>query len=524
MLPNQSLSPSTAQANPPRPPSAAEIAQLFALGEHELAKGRLAEALIVFRFIRALDPDHVDASARYALTLFRREQWAEAWDAFDVRFKLMPAAPRVSMRGPDGSAIDVPRWRGGPPPRRLLVMDEQGLGDTINFVRFLKPLEAQGVDVTFVTHSILFDLIRSMGVRVNLLPSDRPGSLPGIDGWTPLLYLPKALSIDPATYAAAVPYLRPDSVRVEKWAKRIGPKGFKIGIAWAGNPDSPADKGRSCPLEQFEPLAAMEGVRLFSLQKGAAAKDLAKVSFRRAVTDFGKDLDQGDQAFLDTAALMESLDLIVTVDTAVAHLAGALGRPVDILLRKDPDWRWLARESDTVWYPSATLYRQTVSREWRDPIARMVRAIALRMGEAPGAATEARSALVPVSLGELADRKAVLALRMTRGSTVEERAEAAIAHDALVAEWQRLSVDYPALREMGGDVAELRAEEWAHRDAIAALGKDEANAKDILARTGSLAGLEARRRKLIRAIDRTLLVEAAQEKIVEPTQKRKRKA
>lgn len=131
-----------------RPPSTTEISHLFALGEHELQHGRFAEALILYRFVKTIAPDHIDAAARYALTLFRREQWAEAWNAFEVRFKLMQNTPHVTTRDANGQQRNVPRWRGGPLPTKLLVMDEQGFGDTIQFVRFLKPLVDRGVDVT----------------------------------------------------------------------------------------------------------------------------------------------------------------------------------------------------------------------------------------------------------------------------------------------------------------------------------------------------------------------------------------
>ena len=134
---NALVSPQTSGMSMLRAPSEKEIGHLFALAEHEILHDRLSEALLLLRFIRSIDPTHTDAAARTALVLFRREQWADAWDAFDIRFKLMSAQPSVTMRAPDGSRKDVPRWTGGPIPKRLLVMDEQGLGDTIHFARYL---------------------------------------------------------------------------------------------------------------------------------------------------------------------------------------------------------------------------------------------------------------------------------------------------------------------------------------------------------------------------------------------------
>ncbi len=243
------------EAQAVRPPSVTEISHLFTLGEHELQRGRLAEALILYRFVKTIAPDHIDAAARYALTLFRREQWAEAWDAFDVRFRLMAQAPRVTTRDANGNQRDVPRWRGGPVPTKLLIMDEQGLGDTIQFARFLKPLVDKGVDVSFVTHPALFDLLKSMNLPINLIRSDAPGQVAGIGGWTPLINLPRALALAPEDYVADEPYLKADPVRVKNWAKKLKDKAFKIGVVWAGNPDSPAEKGRSIALESLAPLA-----------------------------------------------------------------------------------------------------------------------------------------------------------------------------------------------------------------------------------------------------------------------------
>jgi hypothetical protein len=387
-----------------RAPNATEVSHLFALAEHEIIKGRLTEALILLRFIRSIDPDHTDAAARLALTLFRREQWNEAWDAFDIRFKLMSAQPAVKVRTADGGTRELPRWRGGEPPKRLLVMDEQGLGDTIQFMRYLKILADQGVEINFVTHEILFDLIRTMNVPMTLLPSNKPGSVNGATGWTPLLHIPRALGLDPKRYGEGIPYIVADPARVKSWSRRVLSKGFKVGICWGGNPDSPAEKGRSIPLEAFAPLAALPGVRLFSLQKGVPTKEISQASFRRELFDFGDDLDGGGKAFMDTMAIMMSLDLVVTADTSIAHVAGALGKPVYILLRKEPDWRWLLRESDTVWYPSARLFRQRISGDWSEPMALVAAAIAAQIEPANANPPVDQVTKIAVSPGELAEQ------------------------------------------------------------------------------------------------------------------------
>ncbi len=453
-----------------RAPNATEVSHLFALAEHEIVKGRLSEAIILLRFIRSIDPEHTDAAARLALTLFRREQWNEAWDAFDIRFKLMSAQPSVKIRTADGSSRELPRWRGGEPPKKLLVMDEQGLGDTIQFMRFLRPLVAQGVEINFVTHEILFDLIRTMNLPINLLPSNQPGSVNGASGWTPLLHIPRALGIDPKTYGDGIPYISADPARVKSWARKIVPKGFKIGICWGGNPESPAEKGRSAPLEAFAPLAALPGVRLFSLQKGVPAKEISSASFRRDLFDFGEQLDADGKAFADTAAIMMSLDLIVTVDTSIAHVAGALGRPVHILLRREPDWRWLARETDSVWYPTATLFRQRVSEDWSEPMALVVADIMARMDPASGAQTIEALPKLSVSYGELADQLAALSLQIKGDRAAQP--DVKLRQVRALEEWKKISKDNSLLESIRQQI--------------------EDNAKDLREAEANLGLLEAK--------------------------------
>lgn len=483
-----------------RAPSETEIAHLFMLGEHELQHGRLAEALILFRFVKTLAPDHIDAAARYALTLFRREQWADAWDAFDVRFRLMPEAPRVTMRDQNGVPRDVPRWRGGPVPTKLLVMDEQGLGDTIQFARFLKPLVARGVEVSFVTHPVLFGLLNSMQLPVRLIRSDKPGQVAGIGGWTPLINLPRALGLSPDHYPADEPYLKADPVRVKQWAKKLKDKAFKIGLVWAGNPDSPAEKGRSIALEALAPLAKLDGVRLYGLQKGEAAKEVKSVSFKKSITDFSPALDQGDQAFLDTAAIIQSLDLVVAVDTAVAHLAGALGKPVALLLRKDPDWRWLARERDTVWYPKTTLYRQRRAGDWSEPVQNVVADLAAHLGKAapprPGTMP-----LVPMSVGDLIDRITILNLKLAHAPNAEQAIGLIHQADMLRAELVKIGNATPALADLETDLADVNAKLWTIEDRLRAAEAEKEFGDEFVALARSVYILNDKRAALKRKID-----------------------
>ena len=495
-----------------RAPSQQEVSHLFALAEHEIIHGRLTEALLLLRFIRSIDPSHTDAAARTALVLFRREQWADAWDAFDIRFKLMPSQPSVTLRNADGSRRDVPRWSGGPPPKKLLVMDEQGLGDTIHFSRFLRFLVEKGVDVTFVTHRILFDLLKTLDLPITLKPSDEPGSVEGVGGWTPLLHIPRALNIDPARYSETVPYIKADPVRVEKWKAKLPKDKFLIGIAWAGNPDSPAEKGRSVPLETFAPLAELPNVALVVLQKGKGLQEAETVSFADRLIRLGDDFDEGGQAFLDSAAVMMSLDRVVSVDTSILHVAGALGRPTDLLLRREPDWRWLARESDNVWYPSVTLFRQKTAGDWREPME-TIRDNLLRVmgkgsdGEAPASVkselpSEPTRPLVPVSVGELADRRGILDLKTERASQKSVKAEAKRQRAALDPAWEVVLAQNDALVGLDAELRAINAELWEVEDRLRLAEAQKVFDESFVALARSVYRLNDRRSEIKRRIDR----------------------
>ena len=159
---------------------------------------------------------------------------------------------------------------------------------------------------------------------------------------------------------------------MENWAARIGPQGFRIGICWRGNPNVKADPARSIPLACFAKLAQMDGVRLISIQKMDRCADAESLP---GLTVLGDDFDAGPDAFIDTAAVMQNLDLIITCDTSIAHLAGALGRPVFVLLKQVPDWRWLLDREDSPWYPTMRLFRQKTRDDWGEIFERVAQAV-----------------------------------------------------------------------------------------------------------------------------------------------------
>jgi tetratricopeptide (TPR) repeat protein len=422
------------------------IESLLTLASALRELGRFDDALKVLRRIAQLDPNHRGAHAAYALTLFYKEDWPRAWRAFDVRFRLMDKPPEVNSRGADGKPVALKPWRGGAPPPALLVMGEQGLGDTIQFVRFLPLLTAAGVKVTCVVQQRLFKLIGTLDAAIDLRPLEMSGTVKGVKAWTPMMHLPQALNLDPSQFAPRVPYLRAEPERVRRWKERIGARGFKIGIVWQGNPDPRIDQGRSAPLKAFAALAEIPDVRLISLQHGGAAEQINSVPFADRIETLDDDFDSGPDGFLDTAAVMETLDLIVTVDTSAGHVAGALGRPVFILLKAvGADWRWLFRRDDTAWYPTARLFRQVKPGGWEELLTRVADAVRERAGAA--------MPMTPVSVGELLDKLVILQIKSDRIENQQQRANVMKERDALAA----VAESYRTREGVGALMADLKA-------------------------------------------------------------------
>jgi hypothetical protein len=342
--------------------------------------GRFDEALNVLRHVLKVDPTHTAATAAAALTMFYKEDWARAWATYDVRFKLVDP-PKVTRRGADGKPEPMPAWRGGPPPASLLIMTEQGLGDTLQFVRFLPALTAAGTKVTLVAPRMLFPLLSTLDADIDFRPAEEAGSVQGIKAWTALLHLPQALGLNRSAEGLVpkIPYLRAEPEREERWRAEIGAHGFKVGIAWQGNPDPRIDNGRSSPLAAFAPLADIPGVRLISLQKGAAETQVSDVPFADRIETQNRTIDVKTDGFRETAAIIKCLDLVVTVDTSIAHLAGALGRPVIVMLKRlGTDWRWLFNREDTVWYPTVRLMRQATPGDWTELLSRVAQEVRRR--------------------------------------------------------------------------------------------------------------------------------------------------
>lgn len=316
------------------------------LGQIRMGDGDAVAASGCWRRVAALRPDDDAAQWRSGFALLLTGPTAEGWRAYERRPQPPPPArPSRRWRGAEDLA-------GGD----VLIRQEQGLGDLIQFIRYAALLKAQGAGrVTAECPAALRRLLGAVpGVDAFIAPDEDVEH----DWHIPLMSLPGALAARPVP---APPYLTAEPERVARWRERLGTHGFKIGIVWTGKPSG----GRGVPLAAFEPLARVPGVRLISLQKHHGLEELNALPAGMRVEVLGDDFDAGADAFIDTAAAMSCLDLTVSADAAPAHVAGALGRPVWLALGTAPDWRWfVGRPQSTPWYPTARLFRQPRPGDW----------------------------------------------------------------------------------------------------------------------------------------------------------------
>jgi tetratricopeptide (TPR) repeat protein len=325
--------------------------------------GHLQAALASHEKAFALQADFAVARLHAGMVSLLLGDYERGWSLYDWRTR---PGGTVPARGPDNK-----RWSGEQElnGRTILLHAEQGLGDTLQFCRYAKQLEQRGARVLLSAPRKLVALLRTLSGSAIKVVADTE-SVAAYDWHCHLMSLPGALKTSSDTIPTAGPYLTADPQRVERWRNTLGASGFKIGIAWQGS-RLPIDIGRSFPLSLLEGLSQVAGVRLISLQKNAGSEQVKSLPHAMKVEELGESFDSGPDAFLDTAAVMASLDLVITSDTSIAHLAGALGRPTWVALRRVPDWRWLLEREDSPWYPSLRLFRQPHHGDWQGVFERM---------------------------------------------------------------------------------------------------------------------------------------------------------
>ncbi len=322
---------------------------------------REVEAEQCQRTAMALDPEHLTSRFNLAYVLLRQGRYEEGWACLEARRWYAAFAARMSC----------PRWTGEPlAGKSLLIGCEAGHGDMIQFVRYAAVLRKQGVrSIDLICHPPLQPLFagqRDLGID-RVFAFDEPLPDGDWDFWTPPMSIPFHCRTTLATIPASIPYLRADPERVAFWQPKLPTGKPRVGLVWKGNPRFENVRDRSLPsLETLEPLGDVAGVHFVSLQKGAGEDEAAAPPGRLNLANLGA----GIRDFADTAAVVSQLDLVIAVDTAVAHLAGALGLPCWILLPEyKTDWRWLKERTDSPWYPGVVrLFRQRTMGDWSDVV------------------------------------------------------------------------------------------------------------------------------------------------------------
>ncbi|MGD0387445.1 MAG: tetratricopeptide repeat protein, partial [Tepidisphaeraceae bacterium] len=331
--------------------------------------GQLDEAIAAYRRAIAINPNLPEAHKNLALALLAQGNFQQGWEEYEWRWKCKDVS---SPRG----ALTEPQWDGRPLEDRILLLHaEQGLGDALQFIRYVPLVEQRGGKIIVECQAELQRLFQTIAGRCQIVARGQP--LPAFDLQCPLLSLPRVFGTTLANVPKDVPYLQANAEDAGRWQHRLAEQSpiVKVGLAWAGRPTHQNDRNRSMKLACLAPLGQLRSARFFSLQKGEAAAEARTPPPGMELVDWTQELKD----FADTAALIANLDLVIAVDTAVAHLAGAMGKPTWILLPFAPDWRWLLNREDSPWYPTMRLFRQPARCSWGPAVEKIAAALEKRI-------------------------------------------------------------------------------------------------------------------------------------------------
>jgi tetratricopeptide (TPR) repeat protein len=453
---------------------------------------RFDEALACYERALAIKPDFAEAAWNQALIWLLLGDYERGWPAYEWRWrcKRTTTLPKFTQ----------PRWDGTPlNGRTILLHAEQGLGDTIQFIRYAPRVKAAGGRVIVQCQNTLILLLsRTPGIDGLVGWSAEP---PPFDVWAPLMSLPALFHTTRETVPIEVPYVFPDPDLVAHWRRELAPvRGFRVGIVWQGSPRHPWDRHRSIPLEQFEPLARVPGVRLISLQQGSGSEQLRTLAGRFPVLSLGELFNEDSGPFMDSAAVMVNLDLIITIDSAPAHLAGAMGIPAWVALPYAPDWRWLLGRTDCIWYPTLRLYRQERFGDWPGVLRQMAQALPGEVAAHP----PRRKLSIEVTPAELLDKIATLEVRCEHITNSDElryiRAELA----ELTAAREEAVPPSPELSELIGQLKAIHARLWKIEDEIGQCGNQNDFGERFVELARALCHENERRAVLLRSINKLL--------------------
>lgn len=372
--------------------------------------GRYEEALAQYEATLKLQPGNPHAHFNRALSWLAEGRFREGWVDYEWRFRTgqtqRPTIPR-------------PQWDGSPlAGRSLMIHSEQGMGDVLQFVRLLPLIKRRGARIVFACQKPLQNLLSRCEGIDEWFPIDEPAAI-NFDFHIPLLSLPGLLHINEDNCPKTVPYVFPDPERVASWKPKIERiQGFKIGLGWQGSLTFRGDQLRSIPLKYYAPLAEIEGVTLISLQKNDGLDQVEALGPDVRIETLDN-LDETGGAFMDTAAVMQHLDLVITSDTALAHLAGALGRPVWLAISTASDWRWFRNRGDSPWYPTMRLFRQKTLGDWDSVFAEIASVLKTQLASpSPNLVIDSEwvkpatsSIRVEIAPGELIDKITILQIK-----------------------------------------------------------------------------------------------------------------
>jgi len=364
----------------------------YNLGMALQAQGYPFKAIETYNHVLERIPDSAQTRFNRSISLLLTGNFEQGWREYEWRFGNSKKPFAEGIRRWDGAAFCG---------KKLLVLDEQGFGDTLQFIRYLPMVKERGGTVAFETVKPLISLLHDFkGIDELLDRSSVPKYDPLFDLYLPLMSLPGIFNTGLETIPAEVPYIFPDTNKVRHWERRLQKGRIKVGIVWAGKTSDeyrqyslsglehvslewagqPASKfasNRLTRLEYFAPLTKIPGIQLYGLQKGAAAVQIKELSHLMDVISLGEEFTD----FSDTAAVIANMDLVISVDTAVAHLAGAMAKPVWILIPFVADWRWLLDRDDSPWYPTVRLFRQQTSNDWDHVFQRIANELQALVGQ-----------------------------------------------------------------------------------------------------------------------------------------------
>ncbi len=332
----------------------------YNIGNILAAKGSFEEAMQFYRKTVAMEPENAEAHWNIALLNLMSGNFEEGWKGYEWRWKLKGVSADRKFTEPLWDGTDIQG-------RTILLYAEQGFGDSIQFIRYAPLVARRGAKVIVECQKELAPLFRRIeGIEQVIAQGD---TIPEFDVRYPLLSLPLMFSTTLQNIPIDIPYIIADPAMIKKWDDKmaLNDSRIRIGLAWAGDPAYKNDRSRSCSLETFSPLAQFSDISFYSLQKGEASAQANNLPTDIKLLDYTEELYD----FSDTAAIIGNLDVVISVDTAVAHLAGALGKPVWILLPFVADWRWMLDREDSPWYPTMKLFRQPAPGDWESVIGRV---------------------------------------------------------------------------------------------------------------------------------------------------------